>query len=200
MPSPETSTPKYVKRILCLANSRKLSGRCVAGMQIIDKSRGNWIRPVSDREHQEISDEESRYEDGTDPAVLDIIRVPLVQPHPGTYQRENWLLDPDYYWVRVERCDWNTLQEFVEPEGPLWINSQSSYNGMNDRIILAQANELTSSLRLIHVDSLTLSVFRPGAAFGNPKRRVQGQFLHQGTHYHLWITDPIYEKRYLGNR
>ena len=37
----------------------------------------------------------------------------------------------------------------------------------------------------------------PGEAFGIPKRRVQGRFVHAGREYALWITDPMYEKRYL---
>ena len=193
----ETTAPNAVKRILCLANSRKLSGRCIAGREIIADNPEAWIRPVSKREHQEVSEEESRYEDGTEPAVLDVINVPLVGPHPHLYQQENWLLDPDYYWRKVDRYDWVDLQEFVDPGGPLWINHQSSYNGLNDRVVLDQANQLTSSLRLIRVDGLTLQVFCPGAAFGNPKRRVQGQFIHSGTHYHLWVTDPVYERRFL---
>ena len=35
-------------KIVCLANSRKISGRCIAG-KIMDS--GKWIRPVSSREH-----------------------------------------------------------------------------------------------------------------------------------------------------
>lgn len=52
-------------------------------------------------------------------------------------------------------------------------------------------------MRLVWVDRLTLSVFKPGEAFGNPKRRVQGRFRHDGTEYRLWVTDPGYERAYL---
>jgi hypothetical protein len=37
----------------------------------------------------------------------------------------------------------------------------------------------------------------PGEAFGNSKRRVQGRFVHHGSEYRLWITDPSYERTYL---
>ncbi len=144
-----------------------------------------------------MSEEERRYQDGSDPAVLDVIRVPLVEPRPHSFQQEDWLLDPNFYWQKAGHLGWADLQRFLDPAVPLWINHQNSGNGLNDRIILAQANQLTSSLRLIHVDRLTIRVFRPGAAFGNPKRRVQGQFENAGTRYHLWITDPVYEQRYL---
>lgn len=50
---------------------------------------------------------------------------------------------------------------------------------------------------MIHVEQLTIRVFRPGEAFNNPKRRVQGQFIHNRTKYWLWVTDPVYERLYL---
>lgn len=81
------------KRIVCLANSRKLSGRCIAGKELVEPRR--WIRPVSVREHEEVSEYERQYEDGSDPRVLDIFDVELLEPRPRTYQQENWLLDPD---------------------------------------------------------------------------------------------------------
>ena len=86
---PGTATPNTVKRILCLANSRKLSGRCVAGREIVNSQAGAWIRPVSDREHQEVSEEEQRYEDGTRPQVLDVIHLPLIEQRPHQFQQEN---------------------------------------------------------------------------------------------------------------
>ena len=71
-----------VKRIVCLANSRKLSGRCIAGREFDGRRAGDWVRPVSDSEHEEVSQRERQYEDGSDPKVLDIIDVPLVEARP----------------------------------------------------------------------------------------------------------------------
>jgi hypothetical protein len=50
-----------VKRILCLANSRKLSGRCLAGKEFGGNDIGTWIRPVGAREHGEVSEYERQY-------------------------------------------------------------------------------------------------------------------------------------------
>jgi hypothetical protein len=191
------SHPNEIKHILCLANSRKLSGRCIAGREILGHAPGPWIRPVGDREHQEVLEQERQYQDGSDPAVLDIIGVPLIRPHPHLFQQENWILDPKFYWEKRGRCDWSYLQSFVEASGPLWINHQSSHKGLNDRVRQMQAEALRTSLKLIRVRALTVEVFCPGAAFGNNKRRVQGRFEHGGTHYWFWVTDPLYERRYL---
>jgi hypothetical protein len=186
-----------VKRILCLANSRKLNGRCIAGKELLNGEPLDWIRPVSAREHGDVSEYERQYEDGSDPRVLDIMDVPLLDATPKNYQHENWLLDADSYWVKIGHAKWDELFQFTDANEPLWIDGHSTYNGLNDKISISEAAELNSSLRLIHVEALTLSVFKPGEAFGNPKRRVQGQFRHGETDYQLWVTDPAYERAYL---
>ncbi len=89
------------KRILCLANSRKLSGRCVAGVEFTGGRPAGWMRPVSTREHQEVSEYERQYPDGSDPRPLDIIDIPLLEHRLQDYQQENWLLDLDF--GRAER-------------------------------------------------------------------------------------------------
>ena len=186
-----------VARIVCLANSRKLSGRCIAGREWSNARAGRWIRPVSGREGQEVSEYERQYEDGSDPQVLDIIDVPVREPRPKDYQTDNWLLDPDDYWVKADRLSTLQLSSLLDPVAPLWIDGRSTYSGRNDKIPLEEAVSLPDSLRLIRVDSLQLIVFRPGEAFGNNKRRVQGRFSHAGNEYALWVTDPGFERRYL---
>ena len=188
---------KTVKRIVCLANARRRSGRCIAGKVWDGNQPGNWIRPVSDREGEEVSEDERRYEDGRDPQVLDIIDVSLLSPKPNNHQQENWLLDSDRSWIRVGVLPHDRLQQLVDPIAPLWIDGHSTNRGCNDQIPLARAKSLDGSLRLIHVDRVQLCVFRPGEAFGNPKRRVQGRFSYAGQEYALWITDPVYERKYL---
>ena len=187
-----------VKRIVCLANSRKLSGRCIAGKELLEDGRpGGWVRPVSAREKEEVSECERQYQDGSDPRVLDVIDVPLFNALPKDYQQENWLLDPNNYWERVQRVAWNELAPFTDPVTQLWIDGHSTFNGLNDQIPLEFALNLRDSLRLVRVSDLTLSVFAPGEAFGNTKRRVQGRFRSGGTEYWLRVTAPDYERKYL---
>ena len=186
------------KRIVCLANSRKLSGRCIAGREWAEGGgAGSWIRPVSDREHQEVSEYERQYEDGSDPRVLDIIDIPVLKPQPEECQTENWLLDPEYYWERAGSYSPLDLPALTDPVEPLWIDGYSTYHGRNDRIPIDSASVVSSSLRLTRVEALVLEVFAPGEAFGNTKRRVQGRFAHSGQEYALWVTDPRNERRYL---
>lgn len=111
---------------------------------------------------------------------MDIIDVPLHEPRPKDYQQENWLLDPNQYWVRVGRFPWAELEQLADKSGTLWLNGFHTYSGHNDQIPVDQAVTLVNSLKLVHVDAMQLKVFKPGEAFGNPKRRVQAQFQFSG--------------------
>lgn len=196
-------TYQISKRIICLANSRKYSGRCIAGKEIVPASEehdpliGPWIRPVSARQSEEVSEDERQFPDGSDPKILDVVDIPLQAARPKHYQRENWLIDDQQYWTKAGRVNVASLAQLIDPPSPLWYDGTNTYNGMNDQIPLMHAFNLTDSLRLIHVDTLTLVVWAPGAPFGNHKRRVQGRFQHAKTNYSLWVTDPTIESQYL---
>ena len=187
-----------LKRVICLANSRKRNGRCIAGKELWSGGRvGGWIRPVSDREDEEVSEEERHYEDGSEPRVLDVIDVPIVEARPKLYQRENWLLDPRYKWKRIRQIAPQELTEFAEPEEPLWESGFSTVDGHNDRIPLMLTESIDKSLRFIKVEDLRLLVYRPSGGSGRTGRRVQGQFSYAGTEYWLRVTDSAYESRYM---
>ena len=186
------------KTIVCLANSRKMAGRFVAGKEWSDRTRpGPWIRPVSDRPGQEVSEYERQYEDGRDPQVLDIVEIPFLRPRPDKWQSENWLIDSQSYWTKVGRYSSLDLSIFVDADAPLWVDGISTYSGQNDKVPVDLARSLKDSLRLIHVEQLKISVFSPGEAFGNSKRRVQGRFSWSDQEYALWVTDPRVEREYL---
>ncbi len=186
------------KRIVCLANSRKLSGRCIAGREWdAEQGAGSWVRPVSGRHGQEVSEYERQYADGSDPRLLDILDVPVRWPQPNDFQSENWLLDPEHYWKKAGIHSTFDLPALADPVEPLWVDGHSTYHGCNDRIPIDVQDRVHSSLRLIKAERLTLEVFAPGEAFGNSKRRVQGRFAHADQTYSLWVTDPKCERHYL---
>src|SRR5436190_1749279 len=137
------------KKLLCLANSRKLSGRCVAGKEFGPMGPGPWVRPVSARPSEEVSIYERQYENGSDPRVLDIIKVPLIEPRPKTFQSENWLLDPDQYWVRDGRLTSQELPEICDDPDTLWQNGYSTNHGLNDDVPEEIADTFHTSLYLL---------------------------------------------------
>lgn len=186
------------KVLVCLANSRKHNGRCIAGIELVEGQPTAWVRPVSGRAGAEVSEYERQYPDGSDPRVLDLINVPLLKASPDGYQVENWLLDEDRYWVPAGRANWADLATLEDDQDALWPDDAPwTYHGMNDRVVASVADRFDYSLRLIRVEDLTLRVFAPGIAFSNPKRRVQGGFTWFGVSYRVWVTDPVTEREYL---
>jgi hypothetical protein len=188
----------YVKRIVCLANSRKISGRCIAGKEIAGKGFGGWIRPVSSRPTGELSEYDRHYQDDVDPKLLDVIDIQMIEHTPHGFQTENHVIDENAYWGLVRTCTPAELAEAIDNvPGVLWNNHSSSGNGLHDRISEAAAAQLQGSLLLISVSNLTISIAVEGAAFGNAKRKVRGSFVLNNAPYMLSITDPTVEREYL---
>ncbi|MEM5501213.1 hypothetical protein WNY59_06385 [Ahrensia kielensis] len=187
---------KYSKTILCLANSRKTSGRCIAGRELVNNKLGDWIRPVSARDSGELSELDRRYKNGRHPQVLDIIRIPMLAPNPHQFQAENHLIDDEYYWTLERQVDWAGVQNALDGPAPLWINGDSSYSGINDRVSAKNLEQPQGTLRLIKVSDLRIEVVVEGAEFNNGKRKVRGRFTYGGAQHYLSITDPQIEAKY----
>lgn len=190
------------KKIVVLANSRKHSGRCLAGKEVSQSLDGTlnvgaWMRPISGRPGHELSELDRRLSDGQDPRLLDVVGFPTIKYCPTSFQTENWLISDDYFWIKYGHLNWDQALQLIDRPNELWVNGHSTYNGLNDKIPLDIVNQLNNSILLIHLNSVTITSFSPGADFGNPKRRVQACFQYHGVRYSLWVTDPLIERRYI---
>ena len=183
---------RYHKDILCRANSRKLVGRCIAGREILDRGVGSWIRPVSSRPSAEVNLDERGYQNGREPEIMDIIRIPMIRPLPQFHQQENHLIDDESYWTRQGSMSWSDLPGMTDPLADLWTIGR----GRNDRVPQAETPGMANSLTLIRPSNVTVSVGAPGAAFGNMKRGVRACFRHRGRWYDLKVTDPLIEQTF----
>ena len=187
MPAPNT------KRIVCLANSRRNQGRCVAGKEMLPDGRpGAWLRPVSNREGEEVAERERQYADGSEPRLLEVIALPVLHPHPVGYQSENWRLDPAQRWTKAGGIAWDDLPQWTDPDAPLWTDGHSSAGGQNDRVPVSDVGGHTDSLRLIKVDSMRVRVLerrRPSDLYPI----LRGVFRYNGADYSLRITDAEVE-------
>lgn len=186
-----------IKRIVCLANSRKNSGRCIAGKQVLADGFGPWIRPVSARPSTEISDEERRYANGGSVKVLDVIDVLVTGAAPHHHQTENWVIHSGP-WVKQGELSWAKVRQLLDKPSPLWTNDDSTYHGLNDRVKVDIASRCTDSLRLIAPEGLMLKVATEGVDFGNPRRKARADFRYAGAQYSLVVTDPAAERLLLG--
>ncbi len=188
-----------LKKIICLSNSIKISGRCIAGKEYIGTNPGDWIRPISCREFCEISETEREYENGQTAQVLDIIKIPCKEHKPSGCQCENYLIDDNYYWEKEGEFSFNKLVTLLdEVEGNIWVNNYSSYYGINDRIPIDLSDLQDSSLLMIEPTELQIVVRSEGEEFGNAKRKVRGFFIYNNQEYFLSVTDPIVKREFLG--
>ncbi len=72
---------------ICLANSKKHGKRCVAGARL---DTGEWIRPISEEKHGELSPSDVRLSSGGTPQKFDVISAILDKHLPVKNQPENW--------------------------------------------------------------------------------------------------------------
>jgi hypothetical protein len=188
----------YTKTIVCLANSWKRLGRCVAGREITPEGFGGWIRPISARPDGELNDDEQRCTGGTDAALLDVVEIPFLRPQPEEYQRENHLIDPALCWTKRGAVTWNDLQAAVEdPAGPLWPNGHSSSHGLSDQVPVDLLAEQTRSLYLVRPERLEIVVMPEDVVAGPSRLRVRAEFSLSGHDYRLAVTDPWVVDEYL---
>jgi hypothetical protein len=111
----------YTKTIVCLANSRKLAGRCVAGKEWDGCNVGAWCRPVSARDRGELTAERWYCKTWRDPKLLDLIEVSLLGPRPSSFQTENHLVDASVRWKYAGHVAAGQLVPALDrPTGPLW--------------------------------------------------------------------------------
>ncbi|MFI1679080.1 dual OB domain-containing protein [Streptomyces sp. NPDC020607] len=180
------------KELVCLANSRKHLGRCIAGIDIESES---WVRPVSSRQTHEVSAPERQYRDGAEPRILDVVSMRLLRPKRFGFQTENWVLDPNSQWVKLGRIRWADLCRLEQKPKRLWLNSDdSTRKGLNDRVPVEQKFALMNSLKLIRVSTVTIEVDRPFDA--NKELEVRAKFRHAGSTYILKVTDALYEEKF----
>jgi hypothetical protein len=184
------------KKFICLANSRKVSGRCIAGKELTSGVCGDWIRPISERNSHEISEIDRRYQDGNTAQVFDIIGVRLKGKSDHPAQKENYTIDDGYYWSK-EGSYTDPLDLLLDAPHSLWQAGNSSYNGTNDRIPTTSITVAGSSLYFIRPQNLEIVVRVEGAEFGNSKKKVRAAFSYGGDNYLISVTDPEVERIYL---
>ena len=184
-------SPSY-KRMVCLANSRKYSGRCVAGKELFKDQIGGWIRPVSGKETGELALSDMGFRDGSTPELLDIISVPFIRHSPHSYQTENYVVD-ERQWLRNGELPASELPALCDEVQDLWINGYHTLDGSNDRIPLELTEEtVTSSLLLVKPDQLWITVDEGPRML----KKIRARFIFKGVQYWLSVTDTRIEERY----
>ena len=177
------------KTIVCLANSFRKGGSCVAGVEWIDGKFGEWIRPISHREDHAISDSEKTYTDGTKLALLDLVEIEFDRPYPSGHQTENWLIKEGVKWKKIGVLGTDDLDDLIErPEKKLWASLESTKNGRNDVEGKLFLKSTTNSLCLVRPETAKVSVCEN--QYSPDRKNIWVEFSWAGKNYKLKLTDP----------
>jgi len=164
-------------QIVCLANSWKEGGRCVAG---IDTAKGRWVRPVSKLEGGALSVLEcSAYDGAVSRQVqpLDIVDIGTSTPSPEQGQPENHALGSTS-WRVTGQVTASSLLKFA-------VDKPQLLYGTTDRVADTDVRHVQASLVLVHVKAPRFEV--RSRINGSPQLRVH--FNHHGVDYDLSVTD-----------
>ena len=179
------------RRIVCLANSRKHNDRCVAG-KIYESGRVlEWIRPISSRQGEELSEAERQYQNGVEPQLLDIFEFSILEPKPSGHQSENFLISGPKSFSKIGTLNATDLLNSLDKPVNLWImGHQSKTYGKNDLVPPDRINEVKNSLYLINPHTFIVQIV------SRFSRQTRGKFTYLGAEYNLKITDPVFELNY----
>ena len=179
----------FYRDIICLANSYKLGGRCVAGKDINEM---NWVRPVSDSPTGELSLQQINIAVGNhqEPRLFDIIRIPLLVPKPEYFQPENILIDSATPWQIVGGYDQEGVNKLLDTPTSLWEN----LGARNDRVStdILKSNPPLASLYFIKPSEFTLH--NKIRELGNLQTRAV--FTYNDVQYDLVVTDPVIKEKF----
>lgn len=188
----------YSHQFVCLASSKKPYGRCIAGKLWGGENHGAWIRPVSNREHDSISDAERTYANGRTAQVRDLTTVTFsgLQNHP--YQHENHLICHPPLWASQGQLSLNDIAQLEDHPETLWESGHHSRCGVNDRVPPESLNVRRQSLFLIRPDRVSVRVSAESAQWGNHRLKARASFSYNRIQYAFSVTDELAESHFLG--
>lgn len=173
-------------KIICLANSWKRGDRCIAG---INSLKGQWIRPVSSLPDGRIS-REMRLIGGTEPALLDILEIPLAKTGPDFgFECENLSVLPGK-WERVGKVPPAYLNKYCSNEEYILHNEQRYVT-----VSYLQSLPMPQRLSLQLVKAVKLSVRTVSQRFEFSSKWEGSLVTTTGQQLTAIITDPVFIRR-----
>ena len=128
-------------KIICLANSYKEGGRCIAGIQIdsnnipiIIDSQPKWIRPIYNTKHGQIP-----YNLVQNVKLLDIVEFELTENIQQGYQSENVYFKDNSITIKSGISNFN-LKDYCQ-NVPLIFGNNGNAVSQNDIIMRIKSRE-----------------------------------------------------------
>jgi hypothetical protein len=177
-----------IVKFVCLANSFKEGGRCLAGVEIDDNNNPvmqsghpKWIRPVSHSPHGEVRTNLVSHFN-----ILDIIELDVTGfPEANNYQSENAFFREDSLSV-VGSYNINNLAKLSDTRSLIFANRGKAVP--EERI-----GDLTYSLLLIKTNNFEIIEKQYDDTHRSQLRLV---FTYNGNQYDFPVTDPVFLHRH----
>lgn len=185
----------HTATFVCLANSRKNSGRCLAGKAFVNGSYSKWIRPVTEHSHEELHTHEHCLQTGEDSSILDILEIRLLEPKKKQHQQENWLMDVSVPLKKQGTLSLEEAYRIIDTPSNLWGIGSSTKSGLNNSVPESKIQEFSTSLYLIEVKNFNLQIIEE--SFTYTRKVMVGNFSYNGIDYKLKITDPEFEHKFI---
>jgi len=175
-------------RFVCLANSFKEGGRCIAGIvldennnPIFDNGNPKWIRPICNTAHGEVPTHLA-----SNITILDIVEIEVLSyPDLSTYQFENALFKEKKLYA-IGKYDKAKLTVLYNANRLIFGNLGKAIS--EDKI-------KEQNFSLMFVNSSDFKVYQRTYE-DNQKQQARIQFAYCGNQYDLPITDPNFLKKY----
>ena len=179
-------------RFVCLANSIKEGGRCLAGIQlnnnnepIIEINGPKWIRPICKTQYGQV------YTYWVSKiTLLDIVEIELTGfPIKPSYQSENVFFKDDELKI-VGRFNRDNLSNLCDNHYYIFSNWAKALSAL-------EAARLPHSLILVNVSKFEAI---EKIDIENPeKKKIRLLFTHNETNYDFPVTDPVFLNLYRKN-
>ncbi|GHT21223.1 hypothetical protein AGMMS4957_09690 [Bacteroidia bacterium] len=178
-------------RFVCLANSFKEGGRCLAGVvldsnnvPIFDNGVIQWIRPISKSFHGKI---DAALVENIN--LLDILEIDVLEyPNLDSYQSENAIFVEDSIQV-IGKYDKNSLAAFYDSNNLIFGNKGKAIH---------PDNIASHKHSLMFIKTTDFEVFQKKYE-NNPNSKIRLRFTYKENLYDLPVTDPVFLKKYQTN-
>ncbi len=181
-------------QIVVLTKSAKHHNYCVSGINLRTKK---LVRLVSQDESTmyALTPEMVIYKTGKECEILDIVRVRVKENVPLQIQKENVLIDEDYYFEYIGKMDLENIKQYVTTKGIVFGNT-NTYIGKETAL------QFGYSLGLYEVSNVILTDRTNNQ--GRNTKKVS--FVFDGRYYEDWsmtdyafynISSKIADKAYI---
>lgn len=179
------------KYFVCLANSYKRGGRCIAGVEIISDNNGGWmparnedgrprwIRPIARTTYGEIPNYIAE-----DIATLSLVKLTDVVLCPEEAHVEN------VSYSRMGKCNYEIASEPSIMNNFIDTVHQSIFQSKGRAVSAEMLNGIHYSLMLIHPNRACAYIDE-----NREKSKNRMKFSYYGTEYDFPITDPTFIER-----